>query len=223
MKLYSVALALAACLSMAAAQGLDGLPDCAKSCATDSIPASCGLDVKCICTDSSFITGISCCILKSCPPDKQQEEEEDAHPFFLTAAVQFANQICKTAGVTNMPQSPSCENENQSATGTSSGSSTTTSGSSTSDPSSTSDSSTSDSSTSDSSTSGSSTKTGTNESNTSQTAATATTSTTSTTGSTTSSATSAAHTSAGAAVSQHKDIGLIAAAGAAVAAFGMLA
>ncbi|GIJ89824.1 mucin-21 [Aspergillus pseudoviridinutans] len=200
MKLYSVALALAACLSMAAAQGLDGLPDCAKSCATDSIPASCGLDVKCICTDTSFISGISCCILKSCPADKQQ------------AAVQFANQICKTAGVTNMPQSPSCENENQSATGTSSASSTTTSDSSTSDPS-----------TSDSSTSGSSTKTATNESNTSQTAATATTSTTSTTGSATSSATSAAHTSAGAAVSQHKEIGLLAAAGAAVAAFGMLA
>ncbi|GFF35429.1 hypothetical protein IFM61606_06557 [Aspergillus udagawae] len=182
MKLYSVALALAACLSMAAAQGLDGLPDCAKSCATNSIPASCGLDVKCICTDTSFLSGISCCILKSCPADKQQ------------AAVQFANQICKTAGVTNLPQSPSCANASQSATGTSSGSSSTTSSS--------------------------STNTATNESNTSHTAATAT---TSTTGSATSSATSAAHTSAGAAVSQHKDIGLIAAAGAAAAAFGLLA
>ncbi|GFF49266.1 hypothetical protein IFM46972_08757 [Aspergillus udagawae] len=193
MKLYSVALALAACLSMAAAQGLDGLPDCAKSCATNSIPASCGLDVKCICTDTSFLSGISCCILKSCPADKQQEKE-DAHPFFPTAAVQFANQICKTAGVTNLPQSPSCANASQSATGTSSGSSSTTSSS--------------------------STNTATNESNTSHTAATAT---TSTTGSATSSATSAAHTSAGAAVSQHKDIGLIAAAGAAAAAFGLLA
>ncbi|GIK06841.1 hypothetical protein Aspvir_002493 [Aspergillus viridinutans] len=189
MKLYSVSLALAACLSMAAAQGLDGLPDCAKSCATGSIPASCGLDVKCICTDSSFLSGISCCILKSCPQD-QQQEEEDAHPCFPTAAVQFANQICKTAGVTNIPQSPSCANATQSATGTSSESSTSTSGSST---------------------------------NTSQTAATATSSTTSTTGSATSSTTSAAHTSAGAAVSQHKDIGLIAAAGAAAAAFGLLA
>jgi hypothetical protein len=34
MKLYSVALALATCLSMAAAQGLDGLPDCAVSVAS---------------------------------------------------------------------------------------------------------------------------------------------------------------------------------------------
>ncbi|PKX95714.1 CFEM domain-containing protein [Aspergillus novofumigatus IBT 16806] len=191
MKLYSVSLALAACLSMAAAQGLDGLPDCAKSCATNSIPANCGLDVKCICTDSSFISGISCCVLQSCAPDQQQE---DAHPFFPTAAVEFANRICRTAGVTNMPQSPSCSNTTQSATGTSSGSSTSTSSSST-------------------------------ESNASQTAATATTSTTatSTTGSATSSATSATNTSTGAAVAQHKDIGHIAAVGAALAAFGLLA
>ncbi|KAF4221174.1 hypothetical protein CNMCM8980_009626 [Aspergillus fumigatiaffinis] len=191
MKLYSVSLALAACLSMAAAQGLDGLPDCAKSCATNSIPASCRLDIKCICTDSSFISGISCCILQSCAPDQQQE---DAHPFFPTAAVQFANQICRTAGVTNMPQSPSCANTTESATGTPSGSSTTTSSSST-------------------------------ESNASETAASATTSTTtsSTTGSATSSAASATNTSTGAAVAQHKDTGLIALAGAALAAFGLLA
>ncbi|EAW15889.1 CFEM domain-containing protein [Aspergillus fischeri NRRL 181] len=192
MKLFSVSLALAACLSMAAAQGLDGLPDCAKSCATNSIPASCGFDVKCICTDSSFISGISCCVLQSCAPDQQQE---DAHPFFPTAAVEFASRICRTAGVTNMPQSPSCANTTQSTTGTASGSSTTTSGSST-------------------------------ESNASQTAATATTattSTTSTTGSATSSAASATNTSTGAAVAQHKDIGLIALAGAALAAFGLLA
>ncbi|KAH1605373.1 hypothetical protein KXX21_006447 [Aspergillus fumigatus] len=198
MKFFSVSLALAACLSMAAAQGLDGLPDCAKSCATNSIPASCGLDVKCICTDSSFISGISCCVLQSCGPDQQQE---DAHPFFPTAAVEFANRICKTAGVTNMPQSPSCANTTQSATGTASKSSTATSGSST-------------------------------ESNASQTAATATTSTTSptsptsptsTTGSTTSSAASTTNTTTGAAVTQHKDIGLIALAGAALAAFCLLA
>ncbi|KAK9647047.1 hypothetical protein HCH54_005770 [Aspergillus fumigatus] len=189
MKFFSVSLALAACLSMAAAQGLDGLPDCAKSCATNSIPASCGLDVKCICTDSSFISGISCCVLQSCGPDQQQ------------AAVEFANRICKTAGVTNMPQSPSCANTTQSTTGTASKSSTATSGSST-------------------------------ESNASQTAATATTSTTSptsptsptsTTGSTTSSAASTTNTTTGAAVTQHKDIGLIALAGAALAAFGLLA
>ncbi|GFF27884.1 GPI anchored CFEM domain protein C [Aspergillus lentulus] len=182
MKLFSVSLALAACLSMAAAQGLDGLPDCAKSCATNSIPARCGFDVKCICTDSSFISGISCCVLQSCAADQQQ------------AAVEFANRICRTAGVTNMPQSPSCANATQSATGTPSGSSTSTSSSST-------------------------------ESNASQTAATATTSTTtsSTTGSATSSAASATNSSTGAAVAQHKDTGLIALAGAALAAFGLLA
>ncbi|GAQ03467.1 GPI anchored CFEM domain protein C [Aspergillus lentulus] len=191
MKLFSVSLALAACLSMAAAQGLDGLPDCAKSCATNSIPARCGFDVKCICTDSSFISGISCCVLQSCAADQQQE---DAHPFFPAAAVEFANRICRTAGVTNMPQSPSCANATQSATGTPSGSSTSTSSSST-------------------------------ESNASQTAATATTSTTtsSTTGSATSSAASATNSSTGAAVAQHKDTGLIALAGAALAAFGLLA
>ncbi|KAF7116393.1 hypothetical protein CNMCM5793_004637 [Aspergillus hiratsukae] len=185
MKLYSVSLALAACLSMAAAQGLQDLPACARQCATNSIPANCGLSVECICSDSSFISGISCCILNTCPTDEQQEE---AHPFVPTAAVQFANQICKTAGVTNLPQSPSCPSSTQSATGTSSAT-----------------------------TSGSSTNTATNESNTtSQTSTaspTAATATTSTTGS----------TSTGAAVAQHKDIGLLAAAGAAAAAFGLLA
>ncbi|RHZ62657.1 CFEM domain-containing protein [Aspergillus thermomutatus] len=210
MKLYSVSLALAACLSMVTAQGLDGLPDCAKTCATGAIPANCGLDVKCICSDSSFLSGISCCIAGSCPQDQQQEE---AHPFFSPAAVQFANQICKGAGVTNLPQSASCASATQSATGTSSGSSATTSGSS-------------------ATTSGSSSNTATNESNTtghsstaSQTAATATTSTTgsSSSGSATSSASSTANTNAGAAIAQHKDIGLIAAAGAAAAAFGLLA
>ncbi|RHZ68835.1 hypothetical protein CDV55_104092 [Aspergillus turcosus] len=195
MKLYSVALALAACLGMAAAQGLESLPPCARQCATGSIPANCGINVQCICSDASFISGISCCILNTCPPDEQQEE---AHPFVPTAAVQFANQICRTAGVTNLPQSPSCASATQSATGTSSATS-----------------------------SGSSTNTATNESNTTSQSSTASptaaTATTSTTSSTTSSAASAASTSTGAAVAQHKDIGLLAAAGAAAAAFGLLA
>ncbi|RLL94530.1 hypothetical protein CFD26_101060 [Aspergillus turcosus] len=186
MKLYSVALALAACLGMAAAQGLESLPPCARQCATGSIPANCGINVQCICSDASFISGISCCILNTCPPDEQQ------------AAVQFANQICRTAGVTNLPQSPSCASATQSATGTSSATS-----------------------------SGSSTNTATHESNTTSQSSTASptaaTATTSTTSSTTSSAASAASTSTGAAGAQHKDIGLLAAAGAAAAAFGLLA
>ncbi|KAH8422909.1 CFEM domain-containing protein [Aspergillus melleus] len=113
MKLHFVSLALAACLSTAAAQGLDSLPSCAKDCATDAIPDHCGtIDVGCICSDKSFITSISCCVSKKCSEDDQK------------TVIQFANQICSGAGVKDLPKSASCASGASSATESSSETST---------------------------------------------------------------------------------------------------
>ncbi|EED15300.1 CFEM domain protein, putative [Talaromyces stipitatus ATCC 10500] len=87
---------LALCVVNAAAQDLSSLPPCAKSCATNAMPASCGLDVKCICSAESFITSVSCCVAKVCDQADQQ------------TTLQFAEQLCAGAGVTNLPSAAGC-------------------------------------------------------------------------------------------------------------------
>lgn len=94
MKIQSLALAVTAYLSSAAAQGMSGLPSCAvsrtpvpiyndlenckfltkqqQSCATDAIPSACSLiDVKCICKTKSFVDDMACCVGKSCDSKDQ--------------------------------------------------------------------------------------------------------------------------------------------------------
>ncbi|PYH94446.1 putative CFEM domain protein [Aspergillus ellipticus CBS 707.79] len=109
MKLRHVSVALLASLSSVVAQGMEGLPACARDCATNSIPKSCkAIDVNCICSDKSFITGISCCVANACSLQDQQ------------AALTFAQQICGGAGVTDLPQSASCTSgSTETASGTS--------------------------------------------------------------------------------------------------------
>ena len=58
--------------TLCAAQ-LSDLPTCAKPCAS-SLPSQCNLDVSCICSDSSWITGISCCIKTQCSAADQTRE-----------------------------------------------------------------------------------------------------------------------------------------------------
>ncbi|KAL4896435.1 hypothetical protein BDV59DRAFT_198815 [Aspergillus ambiguus] len=119
MKLHSV-LVLAAGLGSAAAQGsgMDGLPSCAQSCATDSIPKKCSMiDIACICGDSSFITNISCCVAKTCG----SAEQEGKPPL---PSIKFANQICSGAGITDLPQSASCAGGSSETSGASSATST---------------------------------------------------------------------------------------------------
>ncbi|KAJ5973938.1 hypothetical protein N7481_011148 [Penicillium waksmanii] len=106
MKLSQLTLALAALLSTAAAQGLGDLPDCARSCATDAIPSSCGIDVKCICTTKSFLNDISCCVADKCSKDDQE------------TTLKVAKSICARGGVTDVPSSVVC------STGASTGTST---------------------------------------------------------------------------------------------------
>ncbi|PYH29724.1 CFEM domain-containing protein [Aspergillus neoniger CBS 115656] len=120
MKLYHVSLALFAGLGLVAGQGMDSLPPCARDCATGSIPKTCkAIDVNCICSDKSFITGISCCVASTCSAEDQ------------TSALNFAQQICGGAGVTDLPQSASCTSGNTASatlqtTGTTTGASATT-------------------------------------------------------------------------------------------------
>ncbi|KAL4961436.1 CFEM domain-containing protein [Aspergillus stella-maris] len=119
MKLQSLALTLAAVLSFAAAQGLDGLPACAQDCATGSIPEECGLiDVECICASRSFVEDIACCVSTAC---EQQDQE---------ATLDFANGICGGAGVSDLPQTATCAGDSTTTTtGTNSETTATTTGS----------------------------------------------------------------------------------------------
>ncbi|BCS24699.1 CFEM domain-containing protein [Aspergillus puulaauensis] len=107
MKIQSLALAVTACLSSAAAQGMSGLPSCAQSCATDAIPSACSLiDVKCICKTKSFVDDMACCVGKSCDSKDQD------------TALEFANGICGGAGITDLPQSATCAGGSTATSGT---------------------------------------------------------------------------------------------------------
>ncbi|KAL3455690.1 hypothetical protein BJX64DRAFT_271934 [Aspergillus heterothallicus] len=118
MKLQSLAIVLATCLSSAAAQGLSELPTCAQECATGSIPKECSLiDIECICGSESFIADMACCVGKSCESSDQD------------AALEFANGLCEGAGITNLPQTATCAGD---STSTASSTGTTTASESTS-------------------------------------------------------------------------------------------
>jgi cobalamin biosynthesis Mg chelatase CobN len=72
---------------------------------------SCGnLDIQCICSSSSFLSSIACCLSSACDAADQQ------------AAVAYAKQICTTAGVT-VPDAVSCASSSTTATATSAASS----------------------------------------------------------------------------------------------------
>ncbi|KAM7189535.1 hypothetical protein V8F33_010013 [Rhypophila sp. PSN 637] len=86
-------------LSSAAAQGTNGLPDCAKSCADGFLRngiGNCGSDVKCICADKNFLGDIACCLKGTCPDAEQ------------TSAVAYASTLCVAFGVTDLPTAVSC-------------------------------------------------------------------------------------------------------------------
>jgi cobalamin biosynthesis Mg chelatase CobN len=68
---------------------------------------TCGnLDIQCICSNSSFLSSIACCLASACDAADQQ------------AAVAYAKQICTTAGVT-VPNAVSCVSSSTTATATS--------------------------------------------------------------------------------------------------------
>ncbi|KAH8882595.1 hypothetical protein GQ53DRAFT_456466 [Thozetella sp. PMI_491] len=107
MKSVAVVVAAAAFAGVAMAQSL---PDCATSCANQFFVnggyGNCGNNVKCICSDSSFLSNIACCLAGTCSPADQ------------TAAVSYAQQLCNGAGV-SVPSAVSCTSTSAPASQTS--------------------------------------------------------------------------------------------------------
>ncbi|KAJ5208188.1 hypothetical protein N7449_002567 [Penicillium cf. viridicatum] len=109
---FTITFAVAALLSTAAAQGLGDLPDCSKSCATGSIPQSCGIDFKCVCESKSFLADVACCIA-----DKCSKADQDT-------TIKVAKSICARGGVTDLPTEVVCSSsKSSSSSGTSTSSS----------------------------------------------------------------------------------------------------
>ncbi|KAG9565080.1 hypothetical protein KCU61_g867, partial [Aureobasidium melanogenum] len=111
-------LTLIAAATLATAQS-GSIPACAQTCISQALPGNCNLDPKCICSDSSFISTISCCVSTACDVTGQQ------------AALSYAKQICAPVGVTNLPTAASCAGSaSASSSGTSAAAVATASGSS---------------------------------------------------------------------------------------------
>ncbi|KAK4130077.1 hypothetical protein BT67DRAFT_446044 [Trichocladium antarcticum] len=75
------------------------IPPCAQPCADSFMQGGigdCGSNVKCICSNKQFLSEIACCIAPVCNAAEQTE------------AVNFASQLCKGAGVTDLPTAVSC-------------------------------------------------------------------------------------------------------------------
>ncbi|KAF7906217.1 hypothetical protein EAF00_000496 [Botryotinia globosa] len=110
MKINSVVIAITSVLAgFTSAQ--NGLPTCAQSCVTQyttgsQIAGCANLDIACICSNPSFLSGIACCLADACDAEDEQ------------TAVAFAQNLCRTSGVTNLPSVVSCAS---SASSTSSG------------------------------------------------------------------------------------------------------
>ncbi|KAL7911984.1 cell wall protein [Trichoderma velutinum] len=91
---------------LAAAQS--GIPTCATGCVTQFTTgtsiAGCGqLDIACICKNADFLSGIACCLASACDKNAQ------------TQAVQYAKQICSSAGVST-PDQVVCNEKSSSST-----------------------------------------------------------------------------------------------------------
>ncbi|KAJ5818334.1 hypothetical protein N7474_003925 [Penicillium riverlandense] len=115
MKFFHIT-AVAALAASAAAQGLmSDLPSCAKECVANALPKDCGLDIGCICKTKSFINKMACCVEPACDMADQKK------------TIEVAKKICKTGGVTDIPNSVHCDKG--SSTGGESSSSTTATGS----------------------------------------------------------------------------------------------
>lgn len=65
------AFALLAFLSVAFGLSIPGLPDCASNCVT-SLGNCNQLDINCICSDTSLISGLACCVSKTCDSSDQE-------------------------------------------------------------------------------------------------------------------------------------------------------
>ncbi|KAL8371640.1 hypothetical protein RB595_001439 [Gaeumannomyces hyphopodioides] len=116
MKTSAVLAALALAVATNA-QTAGDLPKCAQDCANQFLLSgigNCGRDPKCICSNKTFISDISCCLAKpgGCSEDDQKK------------AIAFAAQLCQANGVT-VPNQVVCNSNNANnatSTGTGGGS-----------------------------------------------------------------------------------------------------
>ncbi|OAP59136.1 hypothetical protein AYL99_06434 [Fonsecaea erecta] len=83
------AVGLASLLHFAAPQDLSGLPACAVTCAVNAISSTgcSATDAACVCTATSFLSGVYTCISGACNATD------------IAATLQFAEQYCGSAGV----------------------------------------------------------------------------------------------------------------------------
>ncbi|KAF2749638.1 hypothetical protein M011DRAFT_524329 [Sporormia fimetaria CBS 119925] len=86
---------LAAVSSLAAAQLLDQLPECAQKCYTSNQGTCNAIDIGCICGNSTLIEGLSCCVSQTC-----QAAEQDT-------IIKFASGLCAAYDV-EVPTSATC-------------------------------------------------------------------------------------------------------------------
>ncbi|KAG9242381.1 hypothetical protein BJ878DRAFT_175417 [Calycina marina] len=113
MKATFLAAAFAAITSVCTAQAPAGLPSCAQGCVVkftsgSSIGNCQSSDAKCICSSSSFLGDISCCLTSVCSADDQQ------------TAIDYAVSFCKISGVTGLPTAVVCSSSTAGGTSASS-------------------------------------------------------------------------------------------------------
>lgn len=67
------ALLLSLLAGLVSSDNIPGLPKCAGSCVTGDSFGGCKLsDIKCICSNKSYLAGLACCVSKSCDAADQE-------------------------------------------------------------------------------------------------------------------------------------------------------
>ncbi|PHH64200.1 hypothetical protein CDD81_4947 [Ophiocordyceps australis] len=105
MKTAAWIVALATGLAMAQ-QGLDQLPECAKTCVIKYMSGDelkgCSLgDIKCICTNKDLLSGMSCCLSDACGGEDQRKAIEAAKHVCGSANVEVPDEIVCNAGASS--------------------------------------------------------------------------------------------------------------------------
>jgi hypothetical protein len=75
--MHAFTLTAVALLSTLAAAQIPGLPSCAAGCVGSSFGSCSSLDVKCICSSTELLSGLSCCVSTACSVEDQ--ESKDLH------------------------------------------------------------------------------------------------------------------------------------------------
>ncbi|KAK0333994.1 hypothetical protein LTR91_025500 [Friedmanniomyces endolithicus] len=111
----SIPVLLAALASVAVSVSIPGLPACAGNCVT-SFGNCAQLAVGCICSDTTLLANLACCVGSNCDAADQN------------TTITFADALCAGQSVTNLPMAATCAPGAASTplgTASSSGSSTT--------------------------------------------------------------------------------------------------